>query len=62
MKNNLLYDILYLKLVIIKRSEKVMEKWECPKCKNGEYEKDQFQATEGILQRYLMCKTKNLLQ
>ena len=22
-----------------------MANWECPKCKNGEFEKDQFQAT-----------------
>lgn len=24
-----------------------MANWECPKCKNGEFEKDQFQATGG---------------
>ena len=32
----------------LKRRNINMEKWECPKCMNGEYEKDQFQATGGV--------------
>jgi len=39
-----------------------MEKkqYECPKCGSHSYDHDQFQATGGN-QKYLMCKTRNLL-
>ena len=36
-----------------------MEKWECPKCKNGEYEKDQFQATGGDFAKVFNVQNKN---
>nr|WP_330369417.1 zinc ribbon domain-containing protein [Clostridioides mangenotii] len=40
-----------------------MEKkqFECPKCGSNSYEHDQFQATGGILQKFLMSKIRNLL-
>lgn len=35
-----------------------MEKWECVKCKNTEYEKDQFQATGGDFAKVLDVQNK----
>ena len=39
-----------------------MSSWKCPKCGNEEYEKDQFQATGGNFEKFLMCKIKSLLR
>ncbi len=36
------------------------QQYVCPKCGNRGYESDQFQATGGNLQNYLMYKIKNL--
>ena len=38
-----------------------MEKWECPKCKNGEYEKDQFQATGGDFAKVFDVQNKKFI-
>ena len=35
-----------------------MANWECPKCKNGEFEKDQFQATGGNFAKVFDVKNK----
>ena len=39
-----------------------MANWKCPKCGNEEFEKTNFKQQVEILLKYLMYKTKNLLQ
>ena len=34
-------------LVLDIKERNIMNNWECPKCKNADYEKDQFHATGG---------------
>ena len=38
-----------------------MENWKCPKCKNEEYEKDQFQATGGDFAKIFDDKVYDLI-
>ncbi|HIT70574.1 MAG TPA: zinc ribbon domain-containing protein [Candidatus Scatovivens faecipullorum] len=38
-----------------------MEKWICPKCKNDEFEKDQFQATGGSFAKLFDVQNKKFI-
>ena len=38
-----------------------METWQCSKCKNTEYEKDQFQATGGNFAKVFDVQNKNFI-
>lgn len=38
-----------------------MSKWECPKCKNDTFEKDQFQATGGNFSKLFDVQNKKFI-